>query len=87
MGAVVDPFAGRGDPLARRDGRGVADDRHQIAVSARLGPENTEAVLGVLEGDPLNVDTSAASVLDRLPGDSPGMAERKGACGAPRQCR
>ena len=33
---------------------GVADDGHQIAVAARLRPENAEAVLGVVEGDPLD---------------------------------
>ena len=37
-----------------RDRRGVADDGHQVAMSARLRPENAEAVLGVLEGDPLD---------------------------------
>ena len=32
----------------------MADDGHQIAVAARLRPENAEAVLGVVEGDPLD---------------------------------
>ena len=32
----------------------MADDRHQIAVSARLRPEHAEAVLGVVEGAPLH---------------------------------
>ena len=36
MGAVVDPFTGGRHPLARRDHRGVADDRDQVAVAARL---------------------------------------------------
>ena len=54
MGAVVDPFAGRGDPFAGGDRCRVTDDRHLIAVSARLCPENAKAVLGVVEGDPLD---------------------------------
>ena len=32
----------------------MADDGHQIAMSARLRPQNAEAVLGVVEGDPLD---------------------------------
>jgi hypothetical protein len=32
----------------------VADDGHQIAVSACLRPENAEPILGVVEGDPLD---------------------------------
>ena len=32
----------------------MADDSHQIALSARFCPENAEAVLRVVEGDPLN---------------------------------
>src|SRR5208283_5537889 len=53
VGAIVDPFAGCGDPLAGRDDGGVADHGHQIAMSARLRPEHAEAVLGVVESDPL----------------------------------
>ena len=55
VGAIVDPFARCDDPLAGRDDGGVADDGHQIALSARLRPEHAEAVLGVVEGDPLRV--------------------------------
>ena len=54
VGAVVDPFARRGDPLARRDRRRLADDGHEIAMPARLGSENAEPVLLVVEGDPLD---------------------------------
>src|SRR5436309_615626 len=54
MSAVVDPFAGCGDPLAGGDARGVADDGHQIAVATRLRSENAEAVLGIVESDTLN---------------------------------
>jgi hypothetical protein len=50
VGAVVDPFAGCGDPLAGGDRRGMADDGHQIAVAARFRPENAKAVLGVVGG-------------------------------------
>ena len=48
MGAVVDPFARRGDPFAGGDGGGVADDGDQIAMAARLDAQNAEAVLGVV---------------------------------------
>jgi hypothetical protein len=54
VGAIVHPFAGCGDPLAGGNDRGVTDDGHQIAVSACLRPEHAEAVLGVVEGDPLD---------------------------------
>ena len=54
MGAVVDPFARRGDPFAGGDGGGMPHDGHQVAVAARLDAENAEAVLGVVEGDPLD---------------------------------
>ena len=54
MGAIVDPFAGCGDPLAGGNDGGMADDGHQIAMPARFRPEHAEAVLGVMEGDPLN---------------------------------
>ena len=54
VGAVVDPFARRGDPLAGGDHRGVADDGDQVAVAARLDAENAEAVLGVVERDALD---------------------------------
>ena len=32
----------------------MPNDGHQIAVAARLRPENTEAVLAVVEGDALD---------------------------------
>ena len=49
MGAVVDPFARCGDPLAGGDGGGMPDDGHQVAMPARLDAEDTEAVLGVVD--------------------------------------
>ncbi len=54
MGAVIDPFAGCGDPLAGGDDGRVADHGHQIAMAARFRPENAEAVLDVVEGEPLD---------------------------------
>jgi hypothetical protein len=63
VGAIIDPFTRCGDPLAGGDGRGVTDDGHQITVAARLRPENAEAVLGVVEGDPL--DEACENFLSR----------------------
>src|SRR5271166_6876 len=54
VGAIVDPFARCSDPLAGRDDGGVADYGHQIAMSASLRPEHAEAILGVVESDPLD---------------------------------
>ena len=54
MGAVIDPFARGRDPLAGRNGCGMADHGHDITMPARLGPQNAEAVLGVVVGDALD---------------------------------
>ena len=54
VSAVVDPFAGRSDPLASRDRRRVSNDGHQIAISSGLRLENAEAVLSIVEGDRLD---------------------------------
>ena len=54
VGAVVDPFARRGDPLAGRNGGGMADHGHQVAMPARLDPQNAKAVLGIVVGDALD---------------------------------
>ena len=43
--AVVDPFAGGGDPFAGRNGRGVANHGHDITMPARLGAQNAKAIL------------------------------------------
>ena len=45
---------GGGDPLTGGDRRRVADDGHQVAMSACLRPENAEAILGVVERDAFN---------------------------------
>ena len=63
VGAIVDPFARCDDPLAGGDDGGVTDDGHQIAVAARLRPEHAEAVLGVVESDPL--DEASENFLSR----------------------
>ena len=54
VGAVVDPFAGCGDPLPGGNDRGVADDGHQIAMSARFRPQYAKAVFRIVEGDALD---------------------------------
>src|SRR5579872_3528711 len=54
MRAVVDPFPRRGHPLAGSDHRGVADNRDQVAMPARLYAEHTKAVVGVVERHPFN---------------------------------
>src|SRR6202035_5024427 len=37
VGAVIDPFARRRDPLTGRDGSGMAHPGHEVAVPASLG--------------------------------------------------
>ena len=54
MGAVVDPFARGGDPLAGGDRGRVADDGDEIAMAARLDAQHAKAVLGIMERDPLD---------------------------------
>jgi len=54
VSAIVGPFAGCGDPLAGGNDSGVPDDGHQISVSARLRPQNADAGLRIVEGDPLD---------------------------------
>ena len=46
--------AGGSDPLAGGNGCGMANDSHDITMSARLGPKNAEAVLGIVVGDALD---------------------------------
>ena len=55
MGMVVDPvFAGCGDPLTSRNGRGMPNDRYQVAVAPRLDPENAEPVVVIMESNSLD---------------------------------
>ena len=48
MGAVINPFARRRDPLTGGDGGSMSDDGYQIAMAARFDPQNAEAVLAVV---------------------------------------
>ena len=54
MGAVVDPFTRGGDPLAGRNGCGMADYGHDVTMPAGLGTQNAEAILGVVVGNTLD---------------------------------
>jgi len=54
VGAVVNPFTRGRYPLAGRNGGGMADDGHDITMPTRLGPQNAEAVLGIVIRDPLD---------------------------------
>ena len=54
MGSVIDPFAGRRDPFASRDGRRVPDKGDHVPMTARLHPQDAKAVLRVVERDPLD---------------------------------
>ena len=54
MGAVVDPFARRGDPLAGGDRGGVPHGSHQFAMPPRLDADYAEAIFGVVERDPFD---------------------------------
>ena len=54
VGAVVDPGAAGLDELAGADRGGGADHGDQLALAADLDPQHAEAVLGVVEGDPLD---------------------------------
>ena len=54
VGAVVDPLPGCRDPFTGGNCRSVADDRHEIAVAARLCSQYAEPVLRIMEGDPFD---------------------------------
>ena len=54
MGAVIDPFARCGNPLASGDHRGVPDYSDQFAVAARLNPQNAVAIPVIVVCDALN---------------------------------
>ena len=54
MGAIVEPFARGGDPFTGGDRCGVADDRHEVAIAARLDAQHAEAILGIVEGHALD---------------------------------
>jgi hypothetical protein len=50
VGAVIDPLARGDDPFAGRNGSGMADNRHDITVSARPRAQNAETILSVVVG-------------------------------------
>jgi hypothetical protein len=54
MRAVVHPGAAGLDELAGTNGSRSTHHGHQLALAADLDPEHAEAVLGVVEGDPLH---------------------------------
>src|SRR6516164_3780075 len=54
MGAVIDPFPRRGDPLARRDRCHMSNNGNEIAVAASLDAQNRKAVFPVVERHALN---------------------------------
>ena len=54
VGAVVHPFARGRNPFSRRHGCGVSDHGDQVAMAARPGSEDAEAVLRIVEGDALH---------------------------------
>ena len=50
VGAVIDPFARGCDPLARRNGCGMANHGHNVAMAACFGAQNAKPILGVMVG-------------------------------------
>jgi hypothetical protein len=54
MRAVIDPGPARLNELAGRDHRGMADYGDEIALAAGFDTQNAEAVLGVVERDPVD---------------------------------
>jgi hypothetical protein len=45
VGAVVDALAGGGDPLAGRNGCGMADHGHDVTMSVCPGAQDAKAIL------------------------------------------
>ena len=50
VGAIVDPSAGGRDPLASRNGRGMANNGYDVTMSPRPGAENAKTIVGVVVG-------------------------------------
>src|SRR5262249_20429733 len=63
VSAVVDPFAGGGDPLAGRNGCGVTHHGHDVTIPARLGAHNAKPLLCVVGGDPVDEPRQPLPVL------------------------
>jgi hypothetical protein len=82
MGVVVDPFPRSRNPLSRRDHGGVSDNRDQVAMSARLDPQNTKAVVAIMEGDTLDKASQnllgSKVLVDASPDSSRGAEVRGG---------
>ena len=54
MGAIVLPNAARRHPFTSRNRRRVSDNGEKVLVAPRFNPQNAEAVLLVVERDPLH---------------------------------
>ena len=54
MRAVVDPGPTRLDEFTGRDHRGVAKDGDQVTLAAGFDAQHAKAVLGVVEGHPVD---------------------------------
>jgi hypothetical protein len=52
--SIVDPFAGRRDPLTGCDGCSVTNNGYDITMPARLGPQHAKAILDVMVRDALD---------------------------------
>src|SRR5262249_12086172 len=50
VGPVVDPSAGGRDPLASRNGRGMANNGYDVTMSAHPSAKNAKTILGVVVG-------------------------------------
>jgi hypothetical protein len=54
MRAVVDPGSARLNELARRNHRRITKDGDQVTLAPGLHPQHAKAVLGVVEGHPVD---------------------------------
>ena len=96
MRPVVDPPAACLDELAGADRRGMADDGDQVALAARLHPQDAEPAVLVVEGDALDEAGEVLAVgcglrrphprLTFPPPRSPGADSSSGAPLLPEPC-
>ena len=54
MEAVIEPFAGSGQPFSCRNRGGMANDGNKVAVASRLYAQYAKAVLSIVERHPLD---------------------------------
>jgi hypothetical protein len=54
VGTVVDPAAGRRNPLAGRDRGGMTNQSDELAMASDLNPNDAKAILGALVSDALD---------------------------------